>query len=250
MRPVVGRVLLTLCVLSLCAAAPVLSSPGDSGRYPDVILTVAVEAGGASATYAVPVSELHVDSPTKAHWSLHDPVVLYAGATPLASLTDLAINFDVDPQVTLSFAVVAGATDTRFTLMAGTLSFPAMTDPSGTATAAMTLTDANGNGAYTKGQWMKPGPVSYRAGTDIGHFVYLLDDMVASPNGSQTVSGFYAGVKVGQVSSMDAKFDFILSAGDLASGTSSFTLVPEPGALLSLAAGVVGLGGLMFRRSG
>ncbi len=248
MRNLSPVVLASLVLVLACAAAPAMASPGDSGSYPNVILSVTVESQGLSARFEVPVVELHIDSPTKAHWNLHDPVVLSADSTPLASLTELSIKFDVDPQVTLAFAVTAGATDTRFTFAAGTLSFPGILNPTGTATAAMTLTDGNGNGAYTQGQWMKPGPVSYRAGTDIGHFVYLLDNMTAGPNNSATVSGFFAGSKTGLVSSMDAKFDFVLSAGDMASGTSSFTLVPEPASLLSLAAGVTAFGGLMFRR--
>lgn len=144
-----------------------------------------------------------------------------------------------DPAVTLSFAVIAGATDTDFTLTAPSVDTGGLTDPDAYASAGMDVT-GDGDGATATG--LHAGTKAYQARYNGSTaFANLIDQITFSEPDTQGKSGREpaAGWSTvsGTVNSIDAQFKFRLSALDFASGTSRFEVVPEPATL-----GFLGLG--------
>ncbi len=169
-----------------------------------------------------------------------------------AILESMTVKVDADPQVSLEFAVVAGSNATTFTITSGAVSF-APIYCHGLATAAVTVTDRNGNGAtatggYTDGTFYK---AMYNGGSQtFGHLIK--GSISASPNASRTGTANippWVGIG-GQVSDIQAEFKFGLSANDSASGTSNFVVmpVPEPGALANFLIGAATVSGFALRR--
>jgi hypothetical protein len=147
-----------------------------------------------------------------------------------------------DPQIAMGFALTAGAADTTVTITSAALSFSPLMNPTAAASAGLTLTQTGGaanaylnglagnlNHAYAADYNVPPGTV-------FGEYVTGLAT-TTTISGSGNSGGFV--VIPGAVSSMQAVYSFVLSAGDQASGTSNFLLVPEPATLALLACGVL-----------
>ncbi|HPD30313.1 MAG TPA: PEP-CTERM sorting domain-containing protein [Phycisphaerae bacterium] len=171
-----------------------------------------------------------------------------AGSEVLATLEDLLLEIDTDPAVTLSFAVVAGGAPTTFTISTATVPFPAIVNPLAYATAAITVTDNDSNGASATGLY--PGAKAYQAryNSPAVPWANLVSTVTALPDSSavgterQPASGRQT--ILATVDRIEAEFKFTLSANDQASGTSRFDIIiPEPAAL-----GVFGLGVLFLLR--
>lgn len=163
----------------------------------------------------------------------------------------LSIIIQEDPVVNLGFAVQAGAADTEFMIGSALLSFPTIPAAyaSGRASVGMSTTDLGGNGVTLTGMSFAPGSGSYAAvyngwaaiggGTVFADSLPLLS---AGPGGTDTDSqntpavGFAA---LGtDVSSMSSLVHFTLSAGDIASGTSTWVVIPEPSTVALLTLGL------------
>lgn len=146
-------------------------------------------------------------------------------------------------QVLGGFAVQAGSLPTLFELQSELLSFGAIANPEGKATVGLTVTDSNGDGATLTGYTPNGG-------------AYLAQYNGFVPNGTtfaeaigQVVAGAFDVASadydsgwlpiVGDVTSVSAEFGFVLTPGDLATGTSNFQITPEPASLLVLAAGLL-----------
>src|SRR5262249_34220897 len=65
------------------------------------------------------------------------------------------------------------------------------------------------------------------------------DFFTATPGGSNSESGNNNAPIAGNVSSMSAAWSFVITPLDSVSGTSNFTIVPEPGALALLGIGAL-----------
>jgi hypothetical protein len=169
-----------------------------------------------------------------------------------SKLCTLDLGLDGDPRVMLNFSVVAGTADTTFSIVSNLLGFTTLNPAEGTATAAVTVTDNDGNGATGTGLYTGDKFYSsiYNGSTVFGNLVG--SPVTAAGWASSTGSGNVpAWQGMGSVSSMQAGFNFRLSANDGASGTSNFvvrSVVPEPGSIAALLAGVLGIGGAMIRR--
>ncbi len=149
-----------------------------------------------------------------------------------------------DPQVTLNFAVQAGGANTTVMIGSALLTFPAIANAQAQASAAFSLTDTTGNGATLTG--LAPGGGAYLADYNGyvpggAHFASVISGMtVVNPfgtaNSSANVpnSGYTA---IGAASDMSSMVHFQLSPFDLASGTSTFVIVPEPASLALLSLG-------------
>ncbi|MGQ9651017.1 MAG: PEP-CTERM sorting domain-containing protein [Phycisphaerae bacterium] len=173
---------------------------------------------------------------------------IIAGAEVLATLNDLVLQINTDPSVTLSFALVAGGAPTTFTISTATVPFPAIVNPLAYATAAITVTDNDSDGASVTGLY--PGAKAYQAryNSPAVAWANLVSPVTAGENSSavgterQPASGWQT--ILATVDRIEAEFMFTLSAHDLASATSRFDIIiPEPATL-----GVFALGALFLLR--
>jgi hypothetical protein len=183
-------------------------------------------------------------------WSLSEPVAIMSGGRILATVTALGVDIDVDPQVDLKFAVTAGTSAQRVTISSAVVPFSAIASPLAYATAAVTVTDNDANGATLTGVYT--GSKAYRASYNAApvDWAYLVDPVTVAPDfsgiGMQRQPATGRLVIPATLTSIQSEFDFWLSANDQASGTSRFDVVPEPATLVLLALG--GMGVLIGRR--
>lgn len=163
-----------------------------------------------------------------------------------------SIEYIADPVVNLSFSVQAGNSTTNFTIASALLSFPTISAAQARASAAFSITDfSGGDGATLTGVGGHSGTAGYTAqyngfaGTNSGtSFAEVLPSVVAGPFLTATDSANVPGsgyTSIGSVSDMSTLVAFTLTAGDFASGTSTFEIIPEPttGFLLIAAAGAL-----------
>ncbi len=212
------------------------------------IIEVTATAGGHTDTFVevFPVSSFTGLLP----WSLPAPLVMADGQTELAVFTDLGLTFNADPQVDLQFAV----TNSSLTLplyvniKTARISFNGIPNADARATASLTVTDGAGSpaGAYLGSAGTFPNQKLYQA--RYGTHPVVWSNTVFASLVSQFNTDFGAswterlpalgwsnlGTTVYQ---METEFEFILSPGDQASGTSAFVVVPEPASLCLLAVG-------------
>jgi MYXO-CTERM domain-containing protein len=170
----------------------------------------------------------------------------------IASMNAGRVRVINDPVVQLNFSVSAGTLDTSFVISSPLLSFPTINQAEGRATAGVTVTDTDGNGATLSGG-RSPLYTSRYNGLVPGGTLFT--NLIAGPvtaaafdsaTDSESFPGGGAFAPIaGPVSDMSARFAFTLSANDEASGTSSYEIreVPAPGAVALL-----GLGGLIAAR--
>lgn len=164
--------------------------------------------------------------------------------TRIATIKELFIEFIEDPQVTVNFTAVSGPVTTNFTFSSGVLSFPTMGDSTAFATAGVTVTDNDSDGATFTGLM---GGDGYRAlyndsvlfDTLLGSYVVAADDS-GTKNERSPGSG---GTGAGSTFNMSSNWEFSLSPNDQVGGTSLFRIVPAPGSLALL-----GLAGLAVTR--
>lgn len=178
-------------------------------------------------------------------WELAAPLeVRSASGALLATLDGANVVYVADPIIGLNFAVTSGASATTFTISSALLSFPTINPAEGQASAGMTVTDMDGNGATATGSLA--GGKSYGAyynGFQTVSFRNLVSSISVGPNGTATGSESYGFVPLGSVSDMSSVWDFTLSAHDSAAGTSRYEVrpVPEPASLVALALGAASL---------
>lgn len=185
-------------------------------------------------------------------WESRTPIMmLNQSGQVIATFSNARVRCVEDPVVQLNFSVVAGSLDTTFTITSPLLSFAALDPATGRATAGVSVTDTDGNGATMSTDGDPSLYTSRYNGAVPGGtlFADLLDGPVTAPafdsatdSESFPGGGLFAPI-AGPVSDMSARFRFELTANDEASGTSSYEIIPAPGAVA-----LIGLGGLLAGR--
>ncbi|MEL6329784.1 MAG: hypothetical protein AAFR38_08995 [Planctomycetota bacterium] len=146
-------------------------------------------------------------------------------------------NFTTNPSVSLAFAVSAGNLDTSFTISSATNFFSTINPASALASASVTTTqDPVGLGTATTTGNFASGDI-YSAFINGSLFADLVAGTLSTSTGITGTEDSNGGVffGVGSASSISSQFSFTLTANDLASGTSSFVIIPAPGAAAGLA---------------
>ena len=240
------RAAFAMAVAAAVFAGAAYAGPGIDGSLTGPLLSITAIAEGKTAKWELGWEQFPALVNGKGSWSSPGVIELKENGHPIASLNSINVFYDVDPSVQLNFSVTAGNTVTTFTFTSSTVVFTPLVNPVATATAAVTVTDNNGNGVTLTG--LLPGGKVYRADTDLGNYALLVNGVSAGMFQSKTANESLAGVIAGTVSSISSQFSFTLTSLDGASGTSSFTVIPEPGSLVALGSALAGFAGLALRR--
>jgi hypothetical protein len=184
-------------------------------------------------------------------WSSSSPISLWDAThshqlgtlNPAGMAQGSAVEVLHDPQINLNFAVEAGAASTQFTITSALLSFPTMTDATGTASAGYSVSDLTGDGVSLTGPSDGNGAylAQYNGFVPTGSTFFTAINSVSAPAFSSSTQNATSGETAiaGDSSDMSVQVSFTLSAFDLASGTTTFTMTPEPASALLLVAGAL-----------
>lgn len=220
----------------------------------DVALTIQASSSIGAGSFQVSTDDGITLPDGTFIWVLNSPVQIVDSGTgaSVASVLFGSIMFTTSGNVSHSFVVQAGNADTNFTLGSGIVSTPTFANPLGRASAGITLTDTNGNGANLTG--MQAGGTMYEAYYDAGA---VFANLIGGPFGfgtafdTRTTSDEYpAGAGnfaafAGPLTEMGIEWAFRLTANDSAGGTSVFVVIPTPAAGITM---LVGAGLLSGRR--
>jgi hypothetical protein len=255
-KPITKLMILAVC----CAMAIMTVAPSSAAIISDVIFQIDAEGpGGNMASFEVPLTSGSINGDMLS-WSLSEPMSLMdKQGNEVGLLENASVLYVADPVVVLNF-LVSSAGGGNFTVTSANLSFAAIANATGRASAAVTVTDSLGDGADISGGfpvndtyrafYNDPGNVSATGTT----FATLTPGISSSAFSSATsnegfpdnAGGFSStdenGGAISPVSSMSAQWSFSISAGDSASGTSTYIIVPEPGSCLLCLCGMAVLG--------
>lgn len=243
--------------LLVCAAALALSASVARAAKPMSAAFIEVRAtddSGREASFSQVFPVNFFDG--RIEWGLASPIDLMCDdGQPLATIESLLVGYDADPVVDLAFSLRNSdlGNPTFFSITSSTISFGGISNATGVATASMSITNGIGSPAGVASAGQFPGNKAYQArystdgiintGTVFGNLVDSLSAVIGTSQTEETNGGLFVAIP-GTVYMMESQYQFILSAGDQASGTSHFEIVPEPASLGLLAAGAL----LVIRR--
>lgn len=192
-----------------------------------------------------PNHELPGENPSALSWG---------SGNDFAMIHGVGVSFKEDPQVALNFNVSAGFSNMTFTIDSSIVSFGSIPLATGWASAFIGLTDSSFIG--TPGAMVLAGlqggneAYAARYNPSVTNFTTLVAGgaFAGAPGFSQAISDNLGSagspVPVGAtVSEIRSQFKFSLTPGDRASGTSTFEILPAPGA-----SALFGLAGLLVAR--
>jgi hypothetical protein len=243
---------------TLCVAGTGILSLGASvasASITDPYIFIRATNGSGMGTLSIPVADTTPGPNGSFTFSLLAPVDIMDGPNVIATVTQLNSTvrpmFGAQPHpITLSFTFLSGSSMTRFEVDSTLMTFDSdILDEAARATAGISITDSDDDGVSSMGNL--PGGAHYTTrynGQPGTTFANLLAGPYMAGNGQSTTaddrspgSGFTA--IGGNVDDMSARWDFSLSASDQVGVTSSFFIVPTPGAIA-----LVGLAGLTMAR--
>ena len=196
----------------------------------DLVVVTMTDGQGRSASQGIanPFANLppQAQVPPFVQDMINERFQLSDGDTVLGWIDSLGVELIGDPVASINFNVTA-ASEVTVSVSSATVSFSALNNPPASAEAEVTLTDNNGNGAAMI-ETINGNAGLFRAiYNGSTQYAALLGDSSIG-GGSVTFSEDTSGPIAGSVTSIAARFDFKLSAGDSASGSGRFVVVPEP----------------------
>lgn len=244
-----GRgMVVVLCALTLVAGVA-------RADVPEVVFEITAEAGDFASSFSVLAEWGEYDPATQTWtWTMEEAYDFWQNGTFLGSLDSFTAEIVGDPEVNLSFSVQSGPDDTGFVIASALLDdFDPITDAEGYAHASYTLTDFDGGSATltgigdTGGAYLAQyngwaGNPGDPLGTTFAEGIYSMSAgflETVTEDFDHPESGYVAIPDT--VNDMSSLVSFTLSAQDLASGTSSYVIIPEPGSLGLLAIGALAL---------
>ncbi|BCW98566.1 MAG: hypothetical protein KatS3mg024_1393 [Armatimonadota bacterium] len=188
-------------------------------------------------------------------WNLQDPVQIISDDSSqvlLGTVADLAAYVNSDPVVSIGFAIIAPNTTVSYTITSAIVGFAPLVNPPAVASAAITVTDSDGNGAVAS-PLFAGGTKFFEAVSNVGVYANLITGpLTAAPYASAVASDAMPsmgyGSVVGTVTTIQTAFSFNITANDQVSGTGVFVVIPEPGGLAALATGLAGFAAVVLRR--
>ncbi|GEM_PF-861342 len=244
----IGRCLIQAAPAILVAFALVAVAGVARGDISPTIFSLTAANDAGSGSLAFDISEGSWDPVSGQYtWSLGAPMDIVDDGDPgvvVASLDSATLTIETNPtpSIMLSVGTSAGDSNTNFYMDSAVVSFPTIPAPAaeGRFGATAQLWDTGFDGAYLVGlDGSGVGALqSYYNGAAPGgtRFSHLIGAIVVgaggSGNGSQNFpSTGYAsiGTALGDISVHGA---YVISAGDRATSTMSFGIVPEPSMLL------------------
>lgn len=241
MRKFSGILTRALAALAIAGAAYTAHAELDG-------LAFNVQASNADGTgsYSAPLSDFDYDPVTNTYtWRLGAPVdIMNDNGDVIATLTGGNAFVSGDPAVNFGFSVEAGNSDTTFTINTASVTFAAINNAQAQAGAAFTITDQTHDGATlsTLNQAGRAYNATYNSGTTFADLVAGFSagsGHSASSDENKPLTG-YDNIG-GPVSEIESSVNFKLTAGDLASGTNSFEVIPEPSTLALVALGALAM---------
>jgi len=164
----------------------------------------------------------------------------------VAILDSCGMTYVDDPVIALTFGVIAGTSDTAFSITSGSLVFPTIGSVTGRATGSLNVTDTDGDGASATGAFGgKAWSARYNGGSFAAGTVFadLVDPVsFADPYSSDSnidefgPAGSFVGI-AGTLDDTALGVAFTLTANDLASGNGLFVVLPTPGTVMLFAGG-------------
>lgn len=189
------------------------------------------------------------------NWNLQNPVQIVSddpSQTVLGTVSDLAAYVDSDPVVSIGFAITAPNTSVSYTITSAIVGFAPLVNPPAVASAAITVTDSDGNGAVAS-PLFAGGTKFFQAVSNVGVYANLITGPLttapyASAAASDALPAVGYGSVIGTVTTIQTAFSFNITANDQVSGTGVFVVIPEPGGLAALATGLAGFAAVVLRR--
>ncbi|MEJ5297616.1 MAG: PEP-CTERM sorting domain-containing protein [Armatimonadota bacterium] len=189
------------------------------------------------------------------NWNLQSPVQIVSddpSQTVLGTVSDLSAYVDSDPVVSIGFAITAPNTSVSYTITSAIVGFAPLVNPPAIASAAITVTDSDGNGAVAS-PLFAGGTKFFQAVSNVGVYADLITGPLntapyASAAASDALPPVGYGSVIGTVSTIQTAFSFNITANDQVSGTGVFVVIPEPGGLAALATGLAGFAAVVLRR--
>lgn len=208
-----------------------------------VTLTLTNGSGGsASLGIANAYNNITENLPPSVSERLEGIFEISDGSTLLGTVNLLEVELIGDPVATVTFDVTAASSDVTVTISSAVVTFDTLTDPDASAEAEVTLTDNNADGASLLAFAPNSGLFQAVYNGSTTHAELLSNTIIGSGN-TITIGSSPTSTIAGNVSSIQSKMSFNLSAFDNAAGFGSFTVVPEPTSLALLS-----LGGLLLAR--
>ena len=240
-------------LFALVASSAVLADGSD------VFFELIASGNGETGTFQVTRDQGVID-PETGNWTWAVPsggiAIMSQAGGMVAELQEGSLSYSDSPnrvsgmqQVNMSVSVLAGSVDTDFVIKSANVTFAPVPNAQGRADAQFGVTDLSGN-ALGQVTGLNPNGDAFRAqyngfvpsGLEFSSLIPSVLTTVpfgtanAFENDPDPVNFRPVGDTVSEISSI---VEFRLTAGDLATATTNFEIVPEPASLALLALGAL-----------